>query len=69
VRTHKIEAPPGLPPCEARTKESEVPMPATSLAERTEDRARDMISRTTFGMRLVNREVHPRELTKGDSDA
>jgi hypothetical protein len=44
-------------------------MPDTSLAERTEDRARDMISRTTFGMMLVNREAHRRELTKGGSDA
>jgi hypothetical protein len=61
-------APPGLPPCEARTKESEVPMPDTSLAERTEDRARDLISRTWCGMMLVNREVHPRDLTKGGSD-
>ena len=44
-------------------------MSEQSLADRaTAERAAD-IARTTCGIKLVNREVHPRELTKGDSDA
>jgi hypothetical protein len=52
----------------ARHREG-APMSEQSLADRaTAERAAD-IARTTCGIKLVNREVHPRELTKGDSDA
>jgi hypothetical protein len=42
------------------------PMSEQSLADRaTAERAAD-VARTTRGIILVNREIHPRELTKGN---